>query len=375
MLGTTVVVEQTTNENGEFVFGGQEEGDYNLVVTYRPVNSKHDKVVTVLVALHEHNADDIEVVLPKHVTNSKVEHKNNNPEVEGEPDTGIATGTLVGGLDVVAETMRKQAEQKVDTSSGNVEASEVVAKVEVTLTVEDTPPVTNPTTEEEKKVQKEQVAIQQKAPGKEVVFFYLSVLMSVTDKDDKTDTEYIHDTGSLLEIRIPFEKGNKSGITIYRYHGDQAEALPEVNEGSQTEGFWVGDDGYIHIYTHKFSTYAVGYNEPGNTTPSYPGGYYPIVTPTTPVEKPEDTKPEDTKPVVTPTTPVEDDVTPAPEDTTPVVPDAPATDDDPAVDNTPADDVVQPDNSNSVGLWIGVALAVLVVAIIVVVILIKRKKA
>lgn len=54
---------------------------------------------------------------------------------------------------------------------------------------------------------------------------------------------------------------------------------------------------------------------------------------------------------------------------------APVTDDDPAVDNTPADEVVQPDNSNSVGLWIGVALAVLVVAIIVVVILIKRKKA
>ena len=55
--------------------------------------------------------------------------------------------------------------------------------------------------------------------------------------------------------------------------------------------------------------------------------------------------------------------------------DAPATDDAPAVDNTPADDVVQPDSGNSVGLWIGVALAVLVVAIIVVVILIKRKKA
>ena len=375
MLGTTVVVEQTTNGNGQFFFGGQEEGDYNLVVTHRHNNSKHDKVVTVLVALHEHNADDIEVVLPKHVTNSKVEHKNNNPEVEGEPDTGIATGTLVGGLDVVAETMRKKEEQKVDTSSGNVEASEAVAKVEVTLTVEDTPPVTNPTTEEEKKVQKEQVAIQQKAPGKEVVFFDLSVLMSVTDNNDQTTESRISDTGSLLEIRIPFEKGNKSGITIYRYHGDQAEALPEVNEGSQTEGFWVGDDGYIHIYTHKFSTYAVGYTEPGNNTGGTPGGYYPIVTPTTPVEKPEDTTPTETKPVVTPTTPVEDDVTPAPEDTTPVVPDAPATDDAPAVDNTPADDMTPSDSGNSVGLWIGVALAVLVVAIIVVVILIKRKKA
>ena len=54
---------------------------------------------------------------------------------------------------------------------------------------------------------------------------------------------------------------------------------------------------------------------------------------------------------------------------------APATDDAPAVDNTPADDAAQSDSGNSVGLWIGVALAVLVVAIIVVMILIKRKKA
>ena len=54
---------------------------------------------------------------------------------------------------------------------------------------------------------------------------------------------------------------------------------------------------------------------------------------------------------------------------------APATDDAPAVDNTPADDITPSDSGNSVGLWIGVALAVLVVAIIVVMILIKRKKA
>lgn len=54
---------------------------------------------------------------------------------------------------------------------------------------------------------------------------------------------------------------------------------------------------------------------------------------------------------------------------------APTTDDAPAVDNTPADDMTPSDSGNSVGLWIGVALAVLVVAIIVVVILIKRKKA
>lgn len=103
-----------------------------------------------------------------------------------------------------------------------------------------------------------------------------------------------------------------------------------------------------------------------------PGGYYPIVTPeTTPVEKPTETKPTTSTQTTTP--PVEDDVTPAPEDTTPVVPDEPVVDD-PTVDNTPADDVTQPDNGSSVGLWIGVVLAVLVAAIVVLMILIKRKR-
>jgi len=247
-LGTTLIATETTDENGTFYFGGQKAGDYNVVVT------SGDKVVTVLVALHDHDEDDLTVELPKTITNSIVEHE---PAADGKDS--VAAGTLVGRLDKVAATVRGE--------------NESAQKVEVKLTVKDTPPVTGTPTAgtEEAKQQAQQKAIQQKAGGKQLVFFDLSVVKTI----DNGEPVAITDTGdTLLEIRIPFDSGNKWGITIYRYHGDKAEALAAVNEGSQTEGFWVGDDGYIHIYTHKFSTYAVGY-----TVPSY--GYFVPITPDT----------------------------------------------------------------------------------------------
>ena len=252
MLGTTVVAEQITEADGTFYFGGQIAGDYNVVVTYRAPNSEHDKVVTALVEVHGNDADGIIVTLPKDVTNSIVKHE---PAADGKDS--VAAGTLVGGLEDVAAAVRSE--------------NQSAQKVEVKLTVKDTPPVTGTPVagSDAAKQQAQQKAIQQKAGGKQLVFFDLSVVKTINGGTPVAIT----DTGAtLLEIRIPFDSGNKWGITIYRYHGDKAEALAAVREGSTTEGFWVGDDGYIHIYTHKFSTYAVGY-----TVPSY--GYFVPVTP------------------------------------------------------------------------------------------------
>ena len=250
MLGTTLVATETTDENGLFYFGGQKAGDYNVVVT------SGDKVVTVLVTLHDHDEDGLTVELPQTVTNSIVKHV---PAADGKDS--VAAGTLVGGLEDVAAAVRSENE------------NQSAQKVEVKLTVADQPPVTGTPTAgtEAAKQQAQQKAIQQKAGGKQLVFFDLSVVKTINNGAPVTIT----DTGAtLLEIRIPFDSGNKWGITIYRYHDDKAEVLAAVREGSTTEGFWVGDDGYIHIYTHNFSTYAVGY-----TVPSY--GYFVPITPDT----------------------------------------------------------------------------------------------
>ena len=232
-LGTTLIATETTDENGLFYFGGQKAGDYNVVVT------SGDKVVTVLVALHDHDEDGLTVELPQTVTNSIVVHKTSE---------GFTAGTLVGGLDKVAQNLRKEL--------GIATATDI----EVKLTVAD-----QKTSDIGEDVQK---AIKKEASGKELLFFDLSVWKKIG-----TETQYMGEVSSLLEIYIPFDGSDKENVMVYRYHDNGAEVLPSVNKDSDREGYWVGDDGYIHILTNHFSTYAIGYTEKSDSQPSY---NYPI---------------------------------------------------------------------------------------------------
>lgn len=201
--------------------------------------------------------------------------------------------------------------------------------------------------------------------------WYLRLSVDEESNLDKVNGNWVYLPYDYVGLtRSEAEALKQAGQTPVIYHYTQGEGMPpEVIVGEYApQG--------VKFNVKSFSPFVVDVSaEEGNTggnAGGYPGGYHPIVTPTTPVEKPTETKP--TTPAQ-PTTPPAEDVTPEPEDTPPVVPEAPTTDDAPAVDNTPADDMTPSDSGNSVGLWIGVALAVLVVAIIVVVILIKRKKA
>ena len=201
--------------------------------------------------------------------------------------------------------------------------------------------------------------------------WYLRLSVDEESNLDKVNGNWVYLPYDYVGLtRSEAEALKQAGQTPVIYHYTQGEGMPpEVIVGEYApQG--------VKFNVKSFSPFVVDVSaEEGNTggnAGGYPGGYHPIVTPTTPVEKPTETKP--TTPAQ-PTTPPAEDVTPEPEDTTPVVPEAPATHDAPAVDNAPADDATPSDSGNSVGLWIGVALAVLVVAIIVVVILIKRKKA
>lgn len=165
-------------------------------------------------------------------------------------EDSLTADAKVEGLDAVAEAMRNK----------HTDANSVVVK----LTMSDQVMVTGePETAELEKVQQEQKAIQKKAVGKKLVFFDLSVTKIIDNGTPETVTE----TETLLEICIPYDSTKMRNIVAYRYHDNAAEVLNAVGKDSTTEGYWVGDDGYVHIYTQKFSTYAIGYN-----TPSY--GYY-----------------------------------------------------------------------------------------------------
>ena len=230
-LGDKEIATTTTEEDGSYSFADQPTGTYNVVA------SKDGKIVTVLVELRDNKMCNIE--LPADITNSIVEHV--TPE-------GFTAGTLVGGLDKVAQNLREQLSNATATD------------IEVKLTVEE-----QKTSDIGEDVQK---AIKKEASGKELLFFDLSVWKKIG-----TETQYMGEVSSLLEIYIPFNGSDKENVMVYRYHGNAAEVLPSVNKDSVGEGYWVGDDGYIHILTKHFSTYAIGYTEKSDSQPSY---NYPI---------------------------------------------------------------------------------------------------
>lgn len=117
-----------------------------------------------------------------------------------------------------------------------------------------------------------QRAIAAKAGSRVQLSFYeLTVL---------ADGQALPDTGTVLAIKIPFQTANRT-ITVYRYHGSEAQALTKLDAApaAPADGTYFVGDGYVMIYSSQFSTYAVGYTE--NTSS---GGSRPWHTGVTTVE-------------------------------------------------------------------------------------------
>ena len=99
-----------------------------------------------------------------------------------------------------------------------------------------------------------QRAIAAKAGSRVQLSFYeLTVL---------ADGQALPDTGTVLAIKIPFQTANRT-ITVYRYHGSEAQALTKLDAApaAPADGTYFVGDGYVMIYSSQFSTYAVGYTE------------------------------------------------------------------------------------------------------------------
>jgi len=147
--------------------------------------------------------------------------------------------------------------------AGNAYAPNVVVEVKLTVTAQT----------ENSAPEAEVTAIKNSASGKTLQFLDLTLSKTV----DGTPIANFGSTNSqLLTIVIPFQKSNKQNITVYRYHGTQAEVLTE-NPPADAEGFVVGTNS-ITIYAKKFSTYAIGYTVSVVTPPSSGESYTPTYT-------------------------------------------------------------------------------------------------
>ncbi len=230
-----------TDAEGKFTIRNVENGIYNVVVEVQ--DGLMRKTVTAKLILNSGSSDTIDVgtlKIPVEPVNSKLKQEDNVPD------------TVVGGLDDLA---KEKYGEKPDDGNG----------VEVTMEVK---------APEESKEQKDvEQEIRKKAPDKELEFIDIDLLLKTILKEQTPEgeapsdpAELITDTGdTVLEIIISYDTSRK-GITVLRHHvengKDEVTQFDPKNPGKDGTFYIDYENHCIHIFTSKFSTYAIGYEPP-----------------------------------------------------------------------------------------------------------------
>lgn len=160
-------------------------------------------------------------------------------------DQGTEDVTITNGIPGTGNVSTEEGAMDGVTAEGLDELAKDEGK-DIVLTVKE---------EEENTADDEHSAINAVA-GEKVVEF-----LDITLKDKNSGEIITGDFSEVLGISVPFDAEGKFNITVYRYHGSQAETMDEDPDSGE-EGFVVGE-GSITIYAKKFSTYAIGYTLEG----------------------------------------------------------------------------------------------------------------
>ena len=229
--GNTIIATTTTATDGSYSFI-TEDGLYNIVAEKEENDNSTIKTVKIEVT-ESANVNDVVFVATD--INSELEIKPDTPQI------------IVGGLDEEAQT--------VSSSNGN-------ADVTVKMTVESTEDITgsDDATGQEQR-QTEQKEIKKVSGNRYIQFIEINLTQSISG----AESTKLEETSGLIEIIIPFEKGNKRNITVYRYHGSASEKLGAGIGNANADGeYFEVKENHIVVYAKKFSTYAIGYDLPSS---------------------------------------------------------------------------------------------------------------
>ena len=109
--------------------------------------------------------------------------------------------------------------------------------------------------------QTEQKEIKKVSGNRYIQFIEINLTQSISG----AESTKLEETSGLIEIIIPFEKGNKRNITVYRYHGSASEKLGAGIGNANADGeYFEVKENHIVVYAKKFSTYAIGYDLPSS---------------------------------------------------------------------------------------------------------------
>ena len=83
----------------------------------------------------------------------------------------------------------------------------------------------------------------------------------------KNGSDAITEAPSVIEIKLPYQFTKKKNIQVYRYHGGNVQELVQLTERDTEKPYEDGKcfvdmkNGYIYIYSGKFSAYSVVYDK------------------------------------------------------------------------------------------------------------------
>ncbi len=215
MQGKTQIGETfVTRGDGVYSFAQVAPGDYNVVA------EKGGKITTILVTVESESKLDVALTIPSGNVGSKLNVMPNTPDV------------VVGGLQEEAEHNNALVTMTVESKDeSNPAAGEIKAEA---------------------------------GSGKTLEFLEIKVEKQV----GANPAEEINSTNDLLEIIIPFDRKNKTDITIYRHHISDVEVIPAAPNADRE--YMEVKDGAIVLHVNKFSIYAVGYKKSGGKPSNAP---------------------------------------------------------------------------------------------------------
>jgi uncharacterized repeat protein (TIGR02543 family) len=205
----TIAVTETAKD-GTFGFSAP-DGIYNIVI------EKSGTTVTNLVSME--TTQTVEIAMPTTGVSSTL-----NVCGDQTPDV------MVGGLGELAE------------ASGGATAVTMTVEVKLSDAASNASELQN-------------AAIKQ-YPEQTLEFFDIKI-----EKTTSSTRVQITETGNVLEIIIPYTFKGRENVTVYRYHDGNAQVLTKAD--SKADGTYRTDmdNGFVYIYSSRFSTYAIGYTQ------------------------------------------------------------------------------------------------------------------
>ena len=213
-------------------------GLYNLVATQTVDGTNIIMTVAVTVSASDVHA---EITMPLAGTNSILEvAEDTRPVVvDGLAEEAEAKAVDSSIVTVAMEVSRQEAQELGDDASEK--------QIETQAAIESI---------------KEEAAKEPGGDEQTLEFMNIDVTRTVettVGNDTTTTSTPISETAKVMEIVIPFDMTGKDKLALYRYHGGVSSAL--LNNTTRASGSFYWLNGFIHLFTNLFSTYAFSYEE------------------------------------------------------------------------------------------------------------------